>query len=143
MDERLLKIMKRRLKYDDEEFQLFKDRPENLEVLDRVKQIAETEIVVEVVSTRGCNSQHTVGQKFYLDGAGNLLSNKSPSSSCIFLLGNLPHVVYAIHELIYAGIEPEAIRLRFPRVGCGDVGVENCGWGRVIVEVRVQRKTSR
>ena len=142
MDERLLKIMKHRLNFNDEDFKLFKKRPENLEILERAKQIAEIEIAVEVVSSKGCNSRHRVGQKFYLDGAGNLLSSKSPSACCIFLLGNLPHFVYAIHELIYAGVEVEDIRLRFPRVGCGDVGVENCGWGHVIVEIDVHRKPS-
>jgi hypothetical protein len=139
MDERLFKIMKKRLKYDDNDFALFSERAANREVLGRIKEISQTRIIAEIISARGCNSQHEAGQKFFFDGAGNLLSETLPRKTCIFLLANLQPAFIAIHELIYAGINPEDIKLRFPRVGCLDVGVENCGWGKVISEVSVQK----
>jgi uncharacterized repeat protein (TIGR04076 family) len=137
MDERFYKIMKRHLKYDEEEITLFKARRENRDILEKIADIKKMEIVVEIVSAKGCNTGHEIGQKFYLDGAGNLISEKLPGKCCIFLLGNLPSHVFAIHELVYAGINPADVKLRFPRIGCGDVGVENCGWGKVIVETSV------
>ena len=137
MDERLFKLMKRHLKYNDVEFEQFKKRPENRDVLERVQDFTRIEIVAKVVAAKGCNSKHFVGQKIYFDGAGNLIAEKSPAKSCIFILGSLPGMIFSIHELLYAGIEPKNIRLRFPRTGCFDVGVENCGWGHVIVEVSV------
>jgi len=33
------------------------------------------------VESHGCNSRHPVGDKFYFDGAGNLLSELSPKKS--------------------------------------------------------------
>ena len=142
MEERLFKLLKRHLKYNNDDFELFQQRPENAEILEKLKLFADFDIVMEVVSARGCNSRHEPGQKWTFDGAGNLLADKSPPSSCIFMLGNVGHAVYSIHELLYAGIPPEKIRLRFPRVGCSDVGVENCGWGKVIAEVSVQPKSA-
>lgn len=141
MDERLFKLMKRHLKYDADEFELFKERPENRDILERIRDVTRIEIVAEVVSAKGCNSKHFVGQKIYFDGAGNLNAAKSPDRICIFLLGNLPGLVFSIHELLYAGIELNDLRLRFPRTGCSDVGVENCGWGHVIAEVSVHEFT--
>lgn len=138
MDERLFKLMKRHLKYDNDQFEKFCNRPENREILERIGDITRMEIVARVVSASGCNSGHAVGQEIVFDGAGNLIAEKSPDKICIFLLGNLPGLVFSVHELIYAGIRPEELRLRFPRTGCSDVGVENCGWGHVIVEVSVR-----
>jgi hypothetical protein len=34
--------------------------------------------IARVVDSKGCNSQHKVGNKFYFDGAGNLLTNFLP-----------------------------------------------------------------
>lgn len=138
MDERLFKLMKRHLKYDGDQYKKFRDRPENREILEKIGEITRMEIVARVVSASGCNSGHAVDQEIVFDGAGNLIAAKSPQKICIFLLGNLPGLVFSIHELIYAGITPEELRLRFPRTGCSDVGVENCGWGHVIVEVSVR-----
>jgi hypothetical protein len=45
-------------------------------------------------------------------------------------------LVYAVSELHYAGVDPNA--LRFNRTHCLDVGVRCGGWGRVIMEVRVE-----
>jgi len=137
MDERLFKIMGRHLKYDEEEQTLFKDRSENREILEKIASIKSMEIVAEIVSAKGCNTGHEIGQKFYFDGAGNLIAEKLPKKTCIFLLGSLSAHIFAIHELVYAGINPADIKLRFPRIGCADVGVENCGWGKVIVETSV------
>jgi len=37
--------------------------------------------ITRVVDSKGCNSQHKVGDKFYFDGAGNLLTKLSPSGA--------------------------------------------------------------
>jgi hypothetical protein len=135
--------MKRHLKYDEEELKLFKERKENRDILEKLTEIKNMEIVVEIISAKGCNTRHEKGQKLYFDGAGNLISEKLPGKCCIFLLGNLSAHIFAIHELVYAGINPADIKLRFPRIGCGDVGVKNCGWGKVIVETSVITKSKQ
>jgi len=137
MNERVAKILKRHLKYSDAELIAFKEREENAKVVNSLDFIARMEIHFEVTSSRGCNSGHTVGQKFVLDGAGNFLADKSPKRSCMFLLHGFLPFVFAIHELVYAGIAPKDIVLKFPNFGCPDVGVENCGWGHVNMHVSV------
>ena len=134
------KVMKRHLRFNDEELELFKNNAANSDILDKLKIVANIEIKVEVISSRGCNSGYEVGETFYFDGPGNLIAEKSSRNNCIFLLGVLSGPIYAIHELIYSGINPDEIQLRLNRVGCPDVGVENCGWGRVMVKITVEKK---
>jgi hypothetical protein len=40
-----------------------------------------------------------------------------------------------VHELFYAGIDPNEIR--FKRTGCGDIGLKCGGWGKIIMEIRM------
>jgi len=44
--------------------------------------------------------------------------------------------IFAAKEFLYAGIDPNEIR--FKRAGCFDVGIECEGWGRVVMEIRVE-----
>ena len=85
---------------------------------------------------RNILSQHKAGDRFLFDGAGNLLTAKNPERICMGALYPLGPLVYAVSELHYAGADPGA--LRFNRTGCFDVGVRCGGWGRVVMEVRVE-----
>jgi hypothetical protein len=40
-------------------------------------------IVVEVLESKGCNSRHKAVDKFYFDGAGNLITKMNPKRICI------------------------------------------------------------
>ena len=143
MDNRVWKVIKRHLKYSDDELEKFQARSENRDIMEKAEILNNMDIVARVVSSHGCNSGHREGQEIILDGAGNLRAGNVLDKTCIFLLGNLPSFVYGIHELVYAGIPPKKIKLRINRAGCADVGVENCGWGRVILELSVrERKVS-
>jgi uncharacterized repeat protein (TIGR04076 family) len=129
------KIMKRHLGYSDAEMQVFRDNPRNADVLSRVPSLMGKTIVVKVVESHGCNSQHKVGDKFYFDGAGNLLTKLCPKKVCIYALNAATGLIFASNELLYAGVDPND--MRFKRAGCFDVGVECGGWGRVVLEISV------
>jgi uncharacterized repeat protein (TIGR04076 family) len=124
------------LGYSDEEMALFRTDPRNADVITKGQALIGKTIVAEVVEAHGCNSQHKVGDRFLFDGAGNLLTPKNPERICMGALGPLGPLIYAVSELHYAGADPNA--LRFNRTGCFDVGVRCGGWGRVIMEVRVE-----
>ena len=47
-------------------------------------------------------------------------------------------LVFTANEMIYAGINPNEIR--FKRSGCFDVGIECGGWGRIVLEVSMEKK---
>ena len=129
------KIMKKHLGYTREEMQTFRENPRNEDILGKVPTLMGKTIVVEVVDSHGCNSQHDVGDKFYFDGAGNLLTKRCPKKVCIYALNAATGLIFASNELVYAGVDPN--EMRFKRAGCFDVGVQCGGWGRVIVELSV------
>jgi len=87
------------------------------------------------VNRQGCNSQHKVGDKFYMDGVGNLISKLCPKRMCLYAVSALRPIVFAANELLYAGVDPGQIR--FNRCGCADVGLECGGWGKIVMEVKV------
>jgi len=141
VDESVWQFVKKHLGYNDEEMKEFRKNPRNADVLTSAPELMSKTIVVEVVESRGCNSQHKVGDKFIFDGVGNLLTKKGPKRICIYALAELPKLIFAINELIYAGVNPN--EMRFKRTGCFDVGVNCGGWGHIIVEARVEERRSQ
>jgi uncharacterized repeat protein (TIGR04076 family) len=130
------KVMKSRLGYSDEEMKAFRENPRNEDVLSKAPALLDKTIVIEVVESHGCNSQHRAGDRFYFDGAGNLLTKRCPKKICIYALNAATGLIFASNELLYAGVDPN--EMRFKRAGCFDVGVQCGGWGRVVVEISVQ-----
>ncbi len=128
-------FMKRHLGYTDEEMEVFRSNPRNEDVLSKAPALLNKTIVVEVVESAGCNSQHQVGDKFYFDGAGNLLTKLCPKKVCIYALNAATGLIFTSNELHYAGVDPN--EMRFKRAGCFDVGVQCGGWGRVVLEISV------
>ena len=136
LNKEMWQFFQNHLGYSDEEMKLFQENPRNEEILAQAPAIMNKTIIAEVVESHGCNSQHKVGDKFYLDGAGNLISSRCPKRMCIFMVSSLGALVFGAHELIYAGVDPN--EMRFKRTGCFDVGAVCGGWGHVVVEVRAE-----
>ena len=130
------KVMKTRLGYTDEEMKAFRENPRNEDVLSKASALLGKTIVLEVVDSHGCNSQHKAGDKFYFDGAGNLLTKRCPEKVCIYALNAATSMIFASNELFYAGVDPN--EMRFRRAACFDVGVQCGGWGRIVLELSVQ-----
>ena len=124
------------LGYSDGEMKKFRENPRNEDVLSKAPALVNKTIVVEVVDSHNCNSQHKVGDKFYFDGAGNILTKLCPKRICFGALQFMPVLIYAAQELFYAGVDPN--EMRFKRTGCFDVGVNCGGWGHIVMEVRVE-----
>jgi len=135
-DENVWNFFQNHLGYNDEEMKLFKEDPKNQGILSKSVELMNKTIVVEVVESHGCNSQHKVGDKFYLDGAGNFISKLCPKRMCAFALSSFGGTVFGMHELFYAGVEPN--KMLFKRFGCSDVGVQCGGWGRIVMEIRME-----
>lgn len=138
VDETIWQFMQKRLRYSDEEMRKFRENPRNARVLDKASELMNKTIVVEVVKSKNCNSQHKVGDRFLFDGAGNLLTKKCPKRICIYALAQLPQLIFAANELMYAGVDPN--EMRFKRVGCFDVGVNCGGWGHINMEIKIQER---
>lgn len=129
-------MMQNHLGYTDEEMKLFKADPKNEHVMAMAPALMDKTIVFEVVKSQGCNSHHKVGDKFYFDGAGNLIAKLCPKRMCVYALNIMAAPVFAMNELFYAGIDPN--QMRFKRASCFDVGVHCGGWGQIVLEMRVE-----
>lgn len=121
--------------YNDEEVKTFLDNPRNIDVLSKSLKLLGKTLVVDVIESHGCNSQHKVGDKIYFDGAGSLLTKLSPNRICIYALAGLDKLIYTANELLLAGIDPN--EMRFNRVSCTDPGLKCDGWGQVVLELKI------
>lgn len=136
MNEELKSFIQEHLGYSDEEMKTFLENPRNIEILTKAPDLMKKTIVIEVVKSHGCNSQHKVGDKFYFDGIGNLLTKLCPKRICISALSAVEKLIYASTALSYAGANPN--EMEFNRVGCSDVGLQCGGWGNIVMEIRVE-----
>ena len=136
VDESVWDFFQKHVGYTDEEMKEFRENPRNEDVLSKGRALMNKTIVVEVVKSHGCNSQHKEGDKFYFDGAGNLITKLCPKRVCIYALSSVTMGIFASNELFYAGVDPN--EMRFKRFGCFDVGVKCGGWGNIVMEIRVE-----
>ncbi len=121
--------------YDKEELSIFLENPRNQKILSKSLKLLRKTFVIEIIESHGCNSQHKVGDKFYFDGAGNLLTKKSPKKICIYALAELDKLLFTAGELLFAGVDPNDMYFR--RVSCFDVGLKCGGWGQIVMELKV------
>jgi len=70
VEEDIWKFIQQHLGYTDEELELFRNNPKNVDIISKAPSLMKKTIIAEVVTSHGCNSQHRVGDKFYFDGAG-------------------------------------------------------------------------
>lgn len=136
INEEIKSFIQEHLGYTDEEMKIFLENPKNIEILTKAPDLMKKTIVIEVVKSHGCNSQHKVGDKFYFDGIGNLLTKLCPKRICISALSAVEKLIYASTALSYAGANPN--EMEFNRVGCSDVGLQCGGWGNIVMEIRVE-----
>ncbi len=137
IDNRMWRIIQKRLGYNDEEMEAFRTNPRNEHVISKGEELFKTRFIVEIVHAQGCNSRHKVGDKIYLDGYGNLIKEQNPDKICIFALSSLSALIFTTQELVYAGIDPN--EMRFKSVGCIDVGLKCDGWGKVVMKLSAEK----
>jgi uncharacterized repeat protein (TIGR04076 family) len=138
VSEDTFKMMQKHLGYTDEEMAEFKKNPINKTVLAKAPELMSKTIVFEVVESHGCNTQHKVGEKFYFDGAGNLITKLNPKRVCIYAMQAMLPIIFASNELMYNDVDPNS--LKFKHAGCFDVGVKCGGWGRIILRYGVENR---
>jgi uncharacterized repeat protein (TIGR04076 family) len=138
-DERLFKIIGKRFGYNQDELNLFKSNQRNRDLISRASEFDKKIFVLEVVESKGCNSNHKVGDRFYFDYAGNILTQLCPPKICGYSLNSAMMMIFTANEMLFAGIDPNEIR--FKRASCFDVGIECGGWGKIVLELKIEEKT--
>ena len=129
------KAIKRHFGYSENDLDLFWENPRNQDVLSKAEILRNKTIILEIIDSHGCTSKHREGDKFYFDGAGNLLTDQCPKKICFLALNAATPMIYTVSELLYAGVDPN--EMRFRRAGCPDVGLNCGGWGKVVMELTV------
>jgi len=138
MKEVIWEFFKRHMSYSGEELAKFKENPDFERIIERGQEMNQWTVVAEVIKSEHCFSGHKVGDKFYLDPFGNLLTHKNPKRICIYALEPLSKAIFHISEQLYAGRDPNEIVFR--NYHCFDVGLACGGWGEIVVRVSVVKR---
>lgn len=93
-------------------------------------------IFARVVSARHCNSGYREGDRFVIDVDGNFINKLCPPRICVYLASQMMIPVALINERFSEGLDPERFHF-MRRLQCQDCGVENGGYGQVMVEMSV------
>lgn len=135
IDEPVWTYIQDRLGFSDDEMQTFRDNPANTTLIQRGIALQEKEIVFEFIEAHGCYS-HNEGDRLTFDPLGNLIVEKCPQRICHHAITAGAGHLFAAGELLYHGVNPD--KMRFKHFGCMDVGLQCGGWGRAVLELRVQ-----
>ena len=135
-NENALDAIKAMLGYSDEEWGRWKKNPRNIRVAGRMADFSKYQIEVEVLKSSGCAIMHRAGEKFKFTGSGALVCEDGRQICAGALMPVLPSVWNTLDK-IASGMDPT--NMAFNRVRCVDVGVDNDGWGEVLMEIRVEK----
>ncbi|MBW2145319.1 MAG: TIGR04076 family protein [Deltaproteobacteria bacterium] len=118
--------------------EMWKSNPKNLKIAEVFPECQTYRIVAEVIKSQGCGAGHNVGDKFIFSGDGCFVTKEPPGKVCLAalqpLIGRLDTLVL---DSLLDGKEPRG--LVWDTVHCVDVGVENGGWGEIIMKVKVEK----
>ncbi len=138
VDENVLEMMKQQLGYSDEEWEKWKAEPRNMAIAERMPDFMKYQVVVEVIKSHGCAVGLKPGDKFYFNASSALLCKKGVSHICAGALMPVLPYAWGVLDKIATGMDPT--KMAFNHVRCIDVGIENGGWGEVLMEVRVEER---
>ncbi len=134
--EELWKRFQAHMNYSDEELALFRSDPAKVKMVTETGDFVKCKIIAEVVESHGCHAGHKVGDRIVMDGNGQLLTRECPAKVCIFAAAVLEAPVSVIYERFISNSDPK--HERSDVVQCKDIGLENGGWGKVLMRVSVE-----
>jgi len=136
-EEKVVRKYGERVGYTESEIEKFREGGHRTRQVSRLSRAAaKYSIQAEVVSSKNCNSGHTVGQTFILDVDGTFITKLCPNRMCVYLISQLTIPVALINERLSEGLEPNDFHfMRYVR--CPDTGVDCYGYGEVMLRVQV------
>jgi uncharacterized repeat protein (TIGR04076 family) len=123
--------------YTDEEMKIFKSDPEKVKMVTQTPDFVKRKIVAEVIHSQGCHSRHKVGDRFVMTAGGQLIAEECPKRMCMFALGPVARFLPVIYERLITKSDPKGER--FNIVQCTDVGLDQGGWGKVLMKVYLEK----
>ena len=135
--EEILKRLQKHMGYTDEEMEIFTSDPHKLKMVTETSDFVKSRVVVEVIESQGCHAQHKVGDRFVMTSGGQLIVEECPKRMCMFALGPVSHILPAIYDRLISKSDPNFERSNV--VQCTDVGLENGGWGKILMKVYLEK----
>ena len=115
-----------------------RNNPRNIDLIKKGKEFRHIRFILEIAESNGCNSGHQVGDKFYFDYAGNIVTDLCSPNICGYSLNSIMMMIFTASEQLYEGVDPK--KIIFKRASCFDVGIDCGGWGRIVLELKVEGK---
>lgn len=138
LNEKILENYRRSLGYNDQQWELWRSNPHNIKVAEALIKAQKYTVMAEVVKSCNCGAGHKEGDRFIFTGAGSYVRKEPEGPVCLGALGPLiPMVNTEIINTIIIGGNPENVV--WDVVHCSDVGVENGGWGEILMKVRIEK----
>ncbi len=138
--EELWKRFQAHMGYSDEEMVIFKSDPAKVKMVTETRDFVRCKIIAEVIQSKGCHAGHKVGDRIVMDGNGQLLTRECPDKVCIFAASALHSPVSVIYERFMTQSDPKHEQSSV--VQCSDVGLENGGWGKILMRVFVEEESA-
>jgi len=135
--EEIWRRFQKHMGYTDEEMEIFRSDPEKVKMVTQTPEFVKCRVVAEVIESHGCYAQHQVGDRFVMTAGGELIAEECPKRMCVFALGPVSNILPAIYERLITKSDPNYERSHV--VQCTDVGLDNGGWGKVLMKVYVEK----
>jgi uncharacterized repeat protein (TIGR04076 family) len=134
----LWKRFQAHMDYSDAEMEVFKSDPVKVKMVTESKSFVKCKIIAEVIASQGCHAGHKVGDRIVMNGNGSMLTRECPDKVCIFAAQALHPPVQEIYERFISDSDPNHERSAV--VQCSDIGLENGGWGKILMKVFVEEE---
>jgi len=133
---KIAKEAQERYRYTDDQVKQLKEN--QIRLINNISKLSNYRLIAEVVESNNSGWNAKVGDKIVLSGPGWLLPAECTNSenTCLFAVSELVPFSYMLHDRVCSGHDTEDII--FKRVKCKDPGVENCGWGEIVMEIRAE-----
>lgn len=135
--EEIWRRFQKHMGYTDEELAVFRSDPVKVKMVTGTPEFVKARVVAEVVESHGCHARHRVGDKFIMTAGGQLMADECPRRMCLFALGPVSQQLPAIYERLISKSDP--LCERFTMVQCTDVGLDQGGWGKILMKVYVEK----
>ena len=122
--------------YTDEQVKQLKEN--QIRLINNISKLTNYRLVAEVVESRNCGWAAKVGDKIVLSGPGWILPQEctNKESTYLFAVSELVPFSMMLYDRVCSGIDPA--EMMFRRIRCKDPGVEHCGWGQIVMEIRAE-----
>ncbi len=138
INEKILEGYKRVLGYDDQQWDLWRSNPHNIRIAEALVEAQKYTVVAEVVKSCNCAAGHKEGDLFIFTGSGSFVRKEPDGPVCLGALGPLiPMLNTEVLNTIMAERDPQHVV--WDMVHCTDVGVDNGGWGEILMRIQVKR----